>query len=95
MKPELYAIVGMKFRGTEELVRSLPNGEPLEFRREPENAIDKNAVQVWARDQHVGYVRASQNFRLATGLDAGIKFAAKLHRSAPERWPLVEVEVAP
>jgi hypothetical protein len=93
MKPELYAIVGMKFRGTEALVKELPNGEPLDLKREPENPADGRAVQVWARGQHVGYVRSSQNFHLAVALDSGTKFNARLHRSDPKRWPLLEVEV--
>jgi HIRAN domain len=95
MKPELYAIVGMKFRGTEGLVAALPNGEPLELKREPENEADVRAVQVWARGQHVGYIRAAQNAKLAHALDTGAKFIARLHRSDPKRWPLVEVEGMP
>jgi HIRAN domain len=65
----LVALVGMKHRGTEKLVESLPLGEPLTLIREPTNQYDANAVQVWARDQHVGYVKSSQNRDLAASMD--------------------------
>lgn len=66
----LYALVGMKHRGTEALVASLPQGEPLTLIREPDNRYDANAVQVWARQQHVGYVKGSQVRPLAIAMDA-------------------------
>ncbi len=70
MKPLRYAIVGMKHRGTEELVASLPPDEPLTLVREPANKYDRNAVQVWARGKHVGYVPKEQNAALARLIDA-------------------------
>ena len=40
----LYALVGMKHRGTEALVASLRQGEPLTLIREPTNLYDQNAI---------------------------------------------------
>jgi hypothetical protein len=70
MTKALYALVGMKHRGTEALVASLPQGEPLTLIREPMNCFDPNAVQVWARDTHVGYIAAKQVKPLALAMDA-------------------------
>lgn len=67
----LVALVGTKFRGEEmmALLASLPQGEPLVLVREPGNKFDSNAVQVWARGHHVGYVKSSQNKALALAMD--------------------------
>jgi hypothetical protein len=98
----LYALVGMKHRGTEALVASLPQGEPLELIREQTNPHDANAVQVWARGQHVGYVRANQVLPLARRLDgmiAATDSASTFRTRLPAklavdggRWPMVEVD---
>ncbi len=72
-KPNRYAIVGMKHRGAEALVASLPPDEPLTLVREPGNRSDPNAVQVWARGKHVGYVPKTQNAVLARFIDANGK----------------------
>lgn len=69
-KPQRYAVVGMKHRKAEELVASLPHGEPITLVREPDNQFDRNAVQVWARGRHVGYVPKTQNAVLAQFIDA-------------------------
>lgn len=69
-KPQRYALVGMKHQGAEALVASLPPDEPLVLVREPDNRFDRNAVQVWARGQHVGYVPKTQNAVLAQFIDA-------------------------
>jgi len=103
----LVALVGMKHRGTEGLVSSLPRGEPLTLVREPDNRYDPNAVQVWARGVHVGYIKASQVRPIAIAMDAkgppptlgkhgtifndGVMFAAKLAIDGG-RWPMVEIE---
>lgn len=68
-KPLRYALVGMKHRGTEALVASLPNDEPLTLIREPGNQYDSNAVQVWARGTMLGYVSSKQNETLARFID--------------------------
>lgn len=69
-KPQRYAIVGMKHRNAEALVASLPPDEPITLVREADNRFDPNAVQVWARNQHVGYVPKTQNAVLAQFIDA-------------------------
>lgn len=102
MTKGIYALVGMKFRppGTEQLVASLPNGEPLTLIREATNKFDPNAVQVWARDQHIGYISAKQNRPIAMAMDRAIEIKAqgiaggvmnaKLAIDGG-RWPMVEL----
>lgn len=64
-----YSIVGMNFRGTEDVVRKLAGGEPLKLVREPGNKFDKNAVAVWMGDVCLGYVPRTQNSVLAAFID--------------------------
>lgn len=99
-----YILVGMKHRNAEELVASLPSGEPLTLVRERTNAHDPFAVQVWAREQHVGYVRATQVRPLTIAMDAAFdvarrmgesdapRFAATLSFSSNSRIPQVNVD---
>lgn len=71
---------------------SLPAGEPLVLRREPTNAYDRNAVQVFARGQHVGYLKASQVKDIAARMDASgqPEMTAKLALQSGG-WPMVEI----
>lgn len=88
----LYALVGMKHRGTEALVQSLPDREPLKLVREPRNPHDGNAIQVWARGTHLGYIKGSQNRDLARWMDEkpDVPVFAFLSQTNGERWPMVE-----
>ena len=71
MTKAVYMLVGSKHRGAdiENLVKSLPRGEPVSLRREHGNRYDPLAVQVWARGIHVGYIPARVNATLARRLD--------------------------
>jgi hypothetical protein len=89
----IYTVVGMRHRGTEELVASLRSGEAMELRREPDNRYDSCAVQVWARGEHVGYVKGTQARKLAPDMDrAGIDIKPAVFRVTADRWPSVETE---
>ncbi len=96
---QLYALVGMKWRGTEALVASLLQGEPLTLVREPENKHDRNAIQVWARSTHVAYIKASQARPLAAFIDQAWHAWQAPHRvsgdsMAPDANRLVERKAA-
>jgi HIRAN domain len=96
----LIALVGAKFRGADivKLVASLPDGETLTLIRERENKFDPNAVQVWARGVHVGYLKESQNRAVATAMDAAItnwgpQYAKPaILKVTADRWPMVEID---
>lgn len=68
----IYYVVGTKYRGEEamRLLHSLQTGEQVELRPDPGNPKDRNAVEVWARGQWVGFLPAPQAARLAPRLNA-------------------------
>lgn len=100
----LVALVGMKHRGTEALVTSLPQGEPLMLIREPDNEHDSYAVQVWARGMMIGFIKGSQVKPVALAMDSAAArlglppkaatMAAKLAIDGG-RWPMVEIDDGP
>lgn len=90
----LYPIVGARHRGdAQKLLDSLPTGEPLILKREPSNPYDHNAIQVWARGQHVGYIPKRDNPPLAMAMDSkpGDRTAILKH-SANSHFPHAEIE---
>jgi hypothetical protein len=101
----LVSLVGTKWLSPEvvQLAASLPAGEPLTLVRDPRNAVDTNAIMVFARSRHIGYVKATEAQYLAQRMDErrDRKPGTPL-RSAPElpgklmfdgtRWPLIEIE---
>jgi len=92
-KPTLVALVGMQHRGTEDLVAGMLTGETLTLIREPNNPADRNAIQVWARGLHIGFIKGSQAPPVALAMDStgGAPWVAKLaHKEG--KWPMVEIE---
>ena|SRR5208282_3228105 len=96
----LVDLVGMKHRGTEAFVASLPQGEPLTLIRDRDNRFDPWAVQVWARGQHVAFLKATQVRPIALALDAkgsdnpltAPTAEAKLAIDGG-RWPMAELDL--
>lgn len=91
MRRAVYAIVGARHQGAENLVKSLDFGEPITLRRDPNNRFDRNAVEVWARKTHIGYVPRGQAAILAKLMDAAGKQVA-YGVVATDRVPSVEVD---
>jgi hypothetical protein len=89
----LVALVGTKHRGSDAiaLLASLPQGEPLTLIRDRDNQHDPHAVQVWARDRCVGFIKATQVRPIAARLDSMIETSAKLAFDGGN-WPMVEIE---
>jgi hypothetical protein len=58
----------------------LPKGQPLELRREPHNAYDKRAVEVYHGLQKLGYVPAVDSPMVAAVMDSGKTAVATLTR---------------
>jgi len=99
----IVALVGMQHRGTSALVASLPQGEPLLLVREPDNKFDRFAVQVWAREVHVGYIKSSQVRPVAMAMDSnpalvlapspcGLKATLAIDGG---KWPMVQIDDEP
>jgi hypothetical protein len=76
----LVALVGTKHRGPEmvALLASLPQGEPLALVRDRQNPFDPNAIKVIARDQHIGFIKASQAAKIAAKMDYDPLYANRL-----------------
>lgn len=89
-----YTLVGMKHRNAEAFVAALTAGEPVKLIREPDNPHDQNAVQVWTRDMHIGYVKGTQARKLARFMDRDCAGGPVMGKMAfgGDRWPMVEVE---
>lgn len=66
----LYAMVGMKYRGTEQLVREMYANESVTLKRDHKNPHDINAIAVWARKTHIAFVPKAQAADLAKRMDA-------------------------
>jgi len=94
MSKMLVALVGMQHRGTVEVVKNLPDREPLTLIRDPDNAFDPLAVQVWARDVHIGFIKATQVRPISLAMDraSSLRRSAVLSTANGERWPMVELE---
>lgn len=90
----IYTLVGMKHRGTTDIVDGIKGGEALELRREPGNRFDPNAVQVFYREQFVAYIKGTEARKLAREMDMKHLVITKAtFRVTADRWPQVEVDI--
>jgi hypothetical protein len=89
----VYNLVGMRFHpGATDLLKKLPNGEPLVLLRDPNNPYDAAAIQVHARGHMLGHLKANaEQKQLAKRMDVdgAPQPAAKL---VAGMWPQVEVD---
>lgn len=96
----IYSIVGMRFRKTTAFLQTLPKGEPLSLKRDRANQYDPFAVQVWARDTHLGFVKATEVRALAAKIDGDVLFEAALANGETPiarlafvaGWPSAEID---
>lgn len=92
--PRTISIVGMQFLDAETLTHSLPVGEPLTVVRDRDNKYDRNAVEVWARGTHIGFLKRGErlNDPVARMMDRHKidEMPATLARD-PTRWPQAEI----
>ena len=102
----LLSLVGTKWRGDEiiKLVASLPAGESLLLVRDPGNEFDANAIKVFARGQHIGFVKGSEAAYLAPRMDQRPLMIASARLGSGRaplpgklifdftQWPLIEIE---
>ena len=69
-------VAGVTFENRQELVKQLAAGQPLELRREADNAHDANAIAVFAEGMQIGYLKRSIARHLAPNFDQGIGYEA-------------------
>ena len=94
------ACVGMHFRGAAavQAAAALSEGDTLDLRREPDNAYDSNAIQVYLEDLHLGYVERDQAAWIAPLIDDGGTAEAtvtSLEQRGKNIHPILTIEVHP
>ncbi|WP_353708972.1 HIRAN domain-containing protein [Cellulosimicrobium sp. ES-005] len=67
----MFGLRGRAYHEATFVAAALPLGRVLELVREPENAHDKNAVAIHARNGKIGYVNKQNAARIAKRIDAG------------------------
>lgn len=66
------ALVGARFRGPDAVaICNDLEGKELTLLREPDNAYDPNAIQVFFHDMHIAYVERGQAAWIAPLMDEG------------------------
>lgn len=68
-------------------------GEPLHLRRETGNPHDSNAVAVWFRNEHLGYIPRRENRTLARLMDQGSRLEATIVRLLDDRNPWRKIRI--
>ena len=70
-------------------------GAELSLRREPLNRHDTNAIAVWFRNEHLGYVPRRDNPMLARLMDRGERLEARVIRllESDNPWRRVRIRV--
>jgi hypothetical protein len=52
-----YSIVGQKFQGHDPYLEGTEVGTEVILAHQPDNPMDSNAVMIWIKGEHVGYLR--------------------------------------
>ncbi|MEJ2693592.1 MAG: HIRAN domain-containing protein [Candidatus Thiodiazotropha sp.] len=68
-------------------------GEPLHLRREAGNPFDSNAVAVWFRNEHLGYIPRRENRTLARLMDQGSRLEATIVHLLDDRNPWCKIRI--
>ncbi len=77
-------INGERYDDAEAAFASLAVGAPVTLRREPDNAFDRRAIEVFdAAGRKLGYVARIDNSAVARMIDAGERFEARVARLTP------------
>lgn len=89
----VYEMVGMRHRGSEQLIAGMPKGQVLRLVRDPGNKFDPNAVAIYHRQKHIAFVKASEVADLARRMDQREWREAPCSFTHVGSIPHVEVEV--
>jgi hypothetical protein len=88
-------LAGFQYHRAAAIWPFLQVGEPLHLRREPGNPHDCNAVAVWFRNEHLGYIPQRENLTLAKLMDQGERLEASIAQLliAPNPWRRIRIRV--
>ncbi len=73
-------LAGYQYYRASGIWQFLQLGETLTLRREPANRYDRNAIAVWFKNEHLGYVPRSENRTLAQMMDRGEQLEGRIVR---------------
>ncbi|MBL3600100.1 MAG: HIRAN domain-containing protein [gamma proteobacterium endosymbiont of Lamellibrachia anaximandri] len=73
-------LAGYQYHRASGIWQFLQIGETLKLRREPANRYDRNAIAVWFKNEHLGYVPRSENRTLAQMMDRGEQLEGRIVR---------------
>ena len=71
-------VAGVSFEGRQDVLGGMRAGEPLELRRQADNAFDANAIAVYYGSLHVGYIKKEIARRIAPNIDGGERYRASI-----------------
>ena len=92
-------VYGVMFDDRQKAVARCRAGDPIEFIREPDNAVDSLAVKILVRGRHVGYFKEELSERYAKSMDRGvIRFEAVVAAIEPftrdrKKWLGIRIEL--
>ncbi len=86
-------LAGFQYHRAAAIWPFLQVGEPLRLRREAGNPHDRNAVAVWFRNEHLGYIPRRENRTLAELMDRGERLEASIVRLLDERNPWRKIRI--
>jgi len=79
-------IAGFAYYSGSECLASIAEGDALTLRREPNNAHDHRAVEIFWNDKKLGYVPRSHNRPLYKLMDTGERVVGEVKRIDTDNW---------
>ncbi|RIH67157.1 HIRAN protein [Mariniphaga sediminis] len=86
-------IAGFKYYNGSELEKHLKKNDELTLQRQPENPHDYFAVEVFRKNQKLGYLPRTDNKIVARMMDQGVKVKARIRSIDPEAQPFKRVKI--
>ena len=71
-------VAGVSYR--QDAVARCHEGQPAALLRDPDNRHDKNAIEVWAGNEQIGFISRDEATTLAPAMDQGDKVEAVIDR---------------
>jgi len=88
-------VAGFQYHRGERVWRTLSIGDPLQLIREPGNAYDSRAVEVFRGRDKLGYIPRADNSAIAQLLDRGTALSARITglKKSPDPWERVAIRI--
>ncbi len=80
-------VAGTQFYAWKQIRNSLQSGDVLILRRNPYNAYDRRAVEIWRGEDMLGHLPRGENVAVSQMMDRGERLVARLSRVADDANP--------